>query len=180
MIDRLINYYGGLGDEEQRFIRENVLKLDESVQNSFATALMSANPASGKKPDVAAISKAYKVVTGKSPRTYAWAICDDCKAEYDYRFERCPKCHLAGKRSSGYKVKKSDFPPPMKVIRWNQTTLRDDGKAQYCVSCPERDHGFCRWFGDPAHTCPPGDYEYCECKRCCAIHKKGNARLLNV
>lgn len=180
MIQRLINYYGGLGDEEQRFIRENILKLDESVQNNFATALMSANPASGKKPDVAAISKAYKTVTGKAPRVYAWAVCNDCKAEYDYRFESCPKCHLAGKRSSGYKVRKSDFPPPMKVIRWNQTTLHDDGKRQYCVSCLNRDHGFCRWFGEPAYTCSQSDYEYCECKKCCAIHKKANARSLNA
>ncbi len=180
MIQRLINYYGGLGDEEQRFIRENILKLDENVQNQIATSLMSTNPANGKKPDVAAISKAYRVVTGKAPRVYAWAVCDDCKAEYDYRFMTCPKCHLAGKRSSGYKVRKSDYPPPFKVIRWNQTTLEDDGKAQYCVSCPERDHGFCRWFGNPDYTCPKGDYEVCECKRCCAIHKKGNERSKNV
>ena len=180
MIQRLINYYGGLGEEEQRFIREHVLKLDESVQNNFATTLMSNNPAGGKKPDVAAISKAYKTVTGKSPRNYMWAICDDCKAEYDYRFESCPKCHLNGKRSSGYKVRKSDFPPPFKVIRWNQTTFYDDGKGQYCFSCPNRDEGYCRWFGDPEHMCPTSDYEVCECKKCCAIHKKGNARLINV
>ena len=180
MIQRLINYYGSLGEEEQRFIRENVLKLDEQSQNNFATTLMTSNPAGSKKPDMGAINKAYKAVTGKAPRVYAWAVCDDCKAEYDYRFERCPKCHLAGKRSSGYKVKKSEFPPPMKVIRWNQTTFHDDGKGQYCVSCSVRDNSFCRWFGNPEHSCPTSDYEYCECKKCCAIHKKGNARLLDV
>lgn len=180
MIQRLINYYGSLGEEEQRFIRENVLKLDEQSQNNFATTLMTSNPAGSKKPDMAAINKAYKTVTGKAPRVFIWAVCDDCKAEYDYRFLTCPKCYLAGKRSSGYKVKKSEFQPPMKIIRWNQTTLNDDGKAQYCVSCMNRDNGFCRWFGDPNHNCPASDFEYCECKKCCAIHKKGNERLINV
>lgn len=180
MIQRLINYYGGLGEEEQRFIRENLLKLDEQIQNRFATTLMTQNPAGSKKPDMSDINKAYKAVTGKAPRVYIWAVCDDCKAEYDYRFERCPKCFIAGKRSSGYAVRKSEFPPPKSVIRWNQTTFHDDGKADYCVSCDKRDGGFCRWFGDPAHTCSSSDYEYCECKKCCAIHKKGNARLLNA
>lgn len=179
MIQRLINYYGKLGDEEQRFITENVLKLDERAQNNFVTALMSDCPTGKKVPDVSAISKAFRSVAGNKARVYVWAVCDDCKTEYDYRFETCPTCFLAGKRSSGYKVRKSDCPPPFKVIRWNQTTLHDDGKAQYCVSCPTRQNScYCRWFGDPNHTCPASDYEYCECKKCCAIHKKGNAKVM--
>ena len=177
MIERLINYYGRLGNEEQRFINENVMKLDDRQQNDFATALMSDCPSGKKAPDVAALNKALKSVAGTKARSYIWAVCNACGAEYDYKFMTCPKCFLAGKHSSGYKVRKSDFPPPIKVIRWNQTTLQDDGKVQYCVSCPIKENSYCRWFGEPEHTCAREEYEYCECKKCCAFHKRANEKV---
>lgn len=66
---------------------------------------------------------------------------------------------------------------PAKVIRWNQTTLDDDGKRQYCVTCLIRDKGFCLKFGDPDKQCSAQDFEYCECKKCCSFHKKLNAKV---
>ena len=81
------------------------------------------------------------------------------------------------KKSSGYKVRTSDSGIPAKVIRWNMTTLTDSGNCTSCVNCANKDRGFCLKFGDPEKQCSAQDFEYCECKKCCAFHKKANAGI---
>lgn len=176
LIDKLREYYGFPEKEQAEYINKRTVGMTDAEQNAIAEKIIESHSKRFGFPDVSVLAK-FMNDAGKKARGFYWAVCDDCKAEYDYKFETCPRCFLAGKRSSGHKVRTSDNPPSKDVIRWNQTTLHDDKKMDYCISCEHRDTGFCRWFGDPNHTCSTGDYEYCECRKCCAIHKKTNAKV---
>lgn len=176
LIDKLREYYGFPDAEQTAYIDKRTLGMTEARQNEIAGKIIESRAKRFGFPDISVLAKFLNDADKKSVGFY-WAVCDDCGAEYDYRFERCPKCHLAGKRSSGYKVRTSENPPPKdRVIRWNMTTFYPEEGKQYCVTCINRDMGFCRWFGDPDHTCSQSDYEYCECRKCCAIHRKGNQK----
>ena len=177
LIDKLREYYGFPEPDQVEYINKRTLGMTEAQQNEIADKIIESRSKRFGFPDISILAK-FLTDTAKKTRGFIWAVCDDCKAEYDYRFERCPKCHLAGKRSSGYKVRASEYQPPAKVIRWNQTSLHPEEGKDLCITCPNRDTGYCRWFGDPNHQCQQSDYEYCECRKCCAIHKKGNARLV--
>ena len=174
LIDKLRDYYGMPDSEQTEFINKKTLGLTEVQQNEIASKIIESRSKRFGFPDISVLAKYLNDAASKKHKGFFWAVCDDCKAEYDYRFERCPKCHLAGKRSSGYKVRVSEDGMPGKVIRWNQTTFHPDNKQKYCITCPSRDSGFCRWFGEPEHTCPQSDYEICECRQCCALHRKAN------
>lgn len=175
LLEKLRDYYGFPDVEQSEFINKKVLGLTEAQQNAIADRIIEARSKRFGFPDISILAKYLnEAAPEKKTRNFYWAVCDDCKAEYDYRFERCPVCHLAGKRSSGYKVRVSNEGIPAKVIRWNQETFHPDGKHKYCITCDHRDSGFCRWFGEPEHSCSQSDYEYCECKQCCALHKKAN------
>ena len=177
LIDKLRDYYGFPEPDQAEYINKRTLGMTEAQQNEIADKIIETRSKRFGFPDISILAKFLNDAGTKKHKGFYWAVCDDCGAEYDYRFERCPKCHLAGKRSSGYKVRTSEDGIPGKVIRWNQTTFHPDGKMQYCVECANRDNGFCRWFGDPDHTCERSEYEYCQCKKCCVIHKKGNERM---
>ena len=177
LIDKLREYYGFPDIEQAEYINKRTLGMTESEQNAIADKIIEARSKRFGFPDISVLAK-FLNDSGKKVRGFYWAVCDDCKAEYDYRFERCPKCHLAGKRSSGYKVRTSQDAIPAKVIRWNMTTLHPEDGRKFCITCVNRDTGFCRWFGEPNHTCQQSDYEYCECRQCCAIHKKANAKVI--
>lgn len=177
LIDKLREYYGFPDAEQSAYIEKRTLGMTEAQQDEIASKIIESRSKRFGFPDISVLAKFLNDNTKKA-RGFYWAVCNDCKAEYDYRMESCPKCHFAGKRSSGYKVRTSDNPPPKSVIRWNMTTLRPDKDKTYCVNCSNRDSGYCRWFGDPNHTCSQSDYEYCECKKCCVIHKKANAAAM--
>lgn len=177
LIDKLREYYGFPDQEQAEFIAKRTAGMTEAQQDEIAGKIIESRAKRFGFPDISVLAK-FLNNAGKKTRGFYWSVCNDCKAEYDYRFVSCPKCHLAGKHSSGYKVRASEDGIPAKVIRWNQTTFNDDKKMPYCITCAHRDTGYCRWFGNPEHTCSREEYEYCECKRCCAIHKKGNARTL--
>lgn len=178
LIDKLRDYYGFPEQDQAEYITKRTAGMTEAQQNEIADKIIESRSKRFGFPDISVLAK-YLNDAGKKTIGFYWAVCNDCKAEYDYRFESCPACHLAGKRSTGYKVRTSDYQPPAKVIRWNQTTLRPEPGKTYCVNCAHRDNNsYCRWFGDPEHTCAREEYEYCECKKCCVIHKKGNARLV--
>lgn len=178
LIDKLRDYYGVPEPEQVEYINKRTLSMTEAQQNEVAEKIIQSRQKRFGFPDISILAKFLNDTGTKKHKGFYWAVCNDCKAEYDYRFERCPKCHLAGKRSSGYKVRTSEDGIPGKVIRWNQTTFHDDKKMPYCISCVHRDIGYCRWFGDPDHTCSQSDYECCECKKCCATHKKLNNATL--
>ena len=176
LINKLRDYYGFPDKEQIDYIDKMTRGMIDELQDDIAAKIIETRPKARGFPDISVLARFLN--DGKSKKTlgFYWAVCDDCKAEYDYRFIKCPVCFQKGKRNSGYKVKSSDLGIPAKVIRWNQTTLDDDGKRQYCVSCPVRDKGFCLKFGDPDKQCSAQEFEYCECKKCCAFHKKLNAK----
>lgn len=178
LIDKLREYYGFPETDQVEYINKRTAGMTEAQQNEIADKIIQSRQKRFGFPDISILAKFLNDAGTKKGRGFYWAICDDCGAEYDYRFERCPKCHLAGKRSSGYKVRTSEYQPPAKVIRWNMTTLHPEEGKKYCISCPNRDNGYCRWFGNPDHTCSSEEYEYCECKKCCSMHKKANAQVL--
>lgn len=179
LIDKLREYYGFPDADQAEYINKRTHGMSENQQDEIADKIIQSRQKRFGFPDISILAKFLNDAGTKKHKGFYWAVCDDCKAEYDYRFVSCPKCYLAGKKSSGYKVRASETQPPAKVIRWNQTTFEDDGKRKYCVNCAVRDNNtYCRWFGDPDHTCAQGDYEYCECKKCCAEHKKVNAKAL--
>ncbi len=177
LIDRLREYYGFPDTEQTEFIKQRTQNLSEAQQNEIADKIIQSRQKRFGFPDISILAKFLNDAGSKKCKGFYWAVCDDCGAEYDYKFERCPKCHLAGKRSSGYKVRSSEYQPPAKVIRWNQTTFYPDKDRTYCITCEHRDTGYCRWFGNPDHQCPQNEYEYCECRKCCAIHKKANEKI---
>ena len=181
LIDKLREYYGLPAQDQAEYIAKRTLSMTEAQQNEIAQKIIEERAKRFGFPDISILAKylndAHETKKGKR---YYWSVCDDCKTEYDYKFTRCPKCHLEGKHSSGYKVRASEYPPPMKVIRWNMTTFYPEPGKTFCITCAHRDTGYCRWFGNPDHTCPQSDYEYCECRKCCAIHKRGNAKAMEA
>ena len=179
LVDKLREYYGFPSSEQAEYINKRTLGMTEAQQNEIAEKIIEARSKRFGFPDISILAKFLNDAGTKKHKGFYWAVCDDCKAEYDYRFERCPKCHLAGKRSSGYKVRTSETAPqPGRVIRWNQTTFHPEEGKQFCITCKHRDSGYCRGFGNPEYTCSQSDYEYCACKKCCVIHKKANEKVL--
>lgn len=178
LINKLRDYYGFPGAEEQSYITRETAGMSEERQDEIADRIIQICLKKSGFPDVSKLARFINDAKGeKKVINYYWAVCDDCKAEYDYRFMKCPACHLKGKVNSGYKVRLSTEGIPAKVIRWNQTTLIDDGQGTYCVSCGKREQSYCPHFGNPNHMCTKSDFEYCECKQCCAYHKKQNEKM---
>ncbi len=180
LINKLRDYYGFPDNEQAQYINNKTKDMPEEQQDEIAGKIIETRSKRFGFPDISVLAKYLNNTAAKEQKVYYWVVCDDCKAEYDYRFERCPKCHLAGKRSSGYKVRTSNTPPSINVIQWNMTTFHTEKDIKTCIRCDKRDSGYCRWFGNPNYTCRQSDYEYCECKQCCAISKKDMQRLIDV
>jgi hypothetical protein len=177
LYDKLAEYYGDGDREQEQYVREAEKRLNTDRQNSIYNSIIESRGKRFGFPDISVLSKFMSPASAKGGNyQYMWAICNDCKAEYDYRFITCPRCHLSGKVSSGYRVRGSDIPPDNNVIRWNQTSLSADGKTKLCVTCENKDIGYCRFFGNPDWQCSQSDYMQCECKQCCAYHKKANRK----
>lgn len=177
LINKLRDYYGFPDKEQIEYITRSTQGMSDELQDDIAAKIIEARPKARGFPDISYLAKFLNDNRNKRKLGFYWAVCDDCRAEYDYRFVQCPVCFQNGKKNSGYKVRVNEEGIPPKVIRWNQTTLNDDGKGTYCVSCQVRDNGFCLKFGDPDKQCSAQDFEYCECKKCCAFHKKLNAKV---
>lgn len=176
LINKLRDYYGFPDKEQIDYIGRATQGMSEEAQDDIAAKIIEARPKARGFPDISYLARFLNDNKNRPVLKFYWSVCDDCKTEYDYRFMQCPVCFKNGKKNSGYKVRTSDQRIPAKVIRWNQTTLDDDGKGTYCVSCLNRGQIFCLKFGDPDNECSRQDFEYCECKKCCSFHKKLNAR----
>lgn len=180
LLETLEKYYGEFSEPEQDFIHKSVEILDAATQEAFYKNLTEFWGKRKGVPDLSVLSKTLRIVAPNKARVYFWAICDDCGAEYDYRFMQCPRCFLEGKKNSGYSVKKSEYQPPMKIIRWNQFTLSPSTiQVRHCVDCVEKKF-YCPIFGNPDKQCKAQDFEYCPCKKCCAYFKKANKDVGNV
>ena len=174
LYDKLAEYYGDGDREQEQYVREAEKRLSIEKQTAAYNQIIEARGKRFGFPDISVLSKFISPASAKGGNyQYAWAICNDCKAEYDYKFMTCPRCYQSGKSSSGYRVRGSDIPPGQNVIRWNQTSLSSAPGEQTCVNCEHRDN-YCRFFGNPDWTCSQSDFTNCECRQCCAIHKRAN------
>ena len=174
ILERILNYYGKLGNEEQRYIQENVEKLTVELQNNFATKLFSDYPTGKKIPDVSAISKTLSAIQGKKPKVYMWSKCLECGTEYAYGLPMCPACYKNGLECRAIAVKKSDFQPPMSVIKYNKEYI-GDGKEVNCYDCPYKEMSYCQHYGQVDWMCR--DYSNCQCASCCVKAKKINESM---
>ena len=174
ILERIVNYYGRLGDEEQRYIRENVEKLTEEQKNNFAKKLFTDYPTGKKIPDVLAIAKTLAMVEGKKPKVYIWAVCLECGTEYAYGLPLCPACYKKGFECRAHAVKKSEFQPPISVIKFNKEYI-GDGKEVNCYDCPYKEMSYCPHFGQEGWVCR--DYSQCQCASCCVKAKKENEAM---
>lgn len=177
LINKLRDYYGFPDSEQVQYINRRTMDMSEAQQDEIADKIIETRSKRFGFPDISVLAKYLNSAIAEDQKVFFWAVCNDCNAEYDFRFERCPKCHLAGKRSSGYKVRTSSTPPSKDVIRWNMTTFHTEKDKLTCVRCEKRNRGYCRWFGDPNYSCSRSDFEYCECRQCCAVDKKRNSEV---
>ena len=74
-------------------------------------------------------------------------------------------------------VRKSEFKPTFKVIKYNKQYMNGDKNEQTCFTCIHKKESYCPHFGNPDWTCHREEFEMCECKMCCGIAKKENRQL---
>lgn len=171
-IDELKNFHLKIGEAEEQWINENVEKLDENQKLNFSRELQNY-----KEITILALKKVYQEITGKKAREYYWAVCLECGCEYDYSLPMCPACYDNGLECRARAVKKSEFQPPMKVIRYNKQYLNGDKNETICYNCVHKKQSFCKNFGNPKWNCQREEFESCPCARCCAVTKKYNEEL---
>lgn len=179
LINKLRDYYGFPDKEQVEYITRATKDMTEELQDDIAIKIIESRPKKYGFPDIAAMAKFLNNNKSSKGMNFFWAVCNDCGCEYDYRFYHCPKC-LGKAKWSGYKVRVSETGIPAKVIRYNLTTLVDNGPYTSCVKCVHKDNGFCSKFGDPEKQCSAQDFEYCECKKCCVYHKKANENNMRM
>ena len=175
IINELEGFYGKATDDEKQWIAINLEKLDSDVQTKFLTQLHKIH--SGGFPDVSTMKNLLIRITGKKPKDYIWAVCMECGCEYDYGLPMCPVCYDKGLDCRARAVKKSEFQPPMKVIKYNKKYLNGDRVETVCYNCVHKKDSFCKNYGNPNWNCHREEFESCPCARCCAIAKRYNAEL---
>ena len=89
----------------------------------------------------------------------------------------CPACYDKGLECRARAVKKSEFQPPAKVIKYNKKYLNGDKGETVCFNCVHKKQSFCKNYGNPNWTCRREEFESCECRMCCAVTKKANKAL---
>lgn len=171
-IDELKNFHLKIGEVEEQWINENVEKLDENQKLNFSRELQNY-----KEITILALKKVYQEITGKKANEHIWAVCLECGCEYDYGLPMCPACYDKGFDCRARAVKKSEFQPPMKVIKYNKQYQNGDKGETVCYNCVHKSGSFCKNFGNPNWSCRREEFESCNCARCCAVAKKYNAEL---
>ena len=161
-----------IGAEEEQWISENVEGLDESQKLNFSRELQNY-----KEITINVLKNVLLAVTGKQSKGYYWAVCLECGCEYDYDLPMCPECYDRGFECRAKAVKKSEFQPPAKVIRYNKHYLNGDKGEKICYFCESKKESFCKHFGQSEWSCRREEFESCECRLCCAVEKKANKAL---
>lgn len=175
LLERLTDYYGAPDNEQENFIAEREKYIDEETKSEIYSQLIQTRSKRYGFPDVAVLSKVLQKYTQAkdTQKKHYWCVCDVCHTEYAYDFMGCPQCYIQGKDTRSYKLRVSDSPAPLNVIRYNKTRLGSDG----CVVCDKKAGSFCEHFGQEWYFCDRQDFDDCECKQCCLSHKKQNAEL---
>ena len=175
MINELESRFGTASEEQKKWVAENLGNLEEEQKEIFLRELNKSN--NGKFPDIALMKSLMVRITGKRPKEYIWAVCLECGCEYDYELPMCPACYDKGLECRARAVKKSEFQPPAKVIRYNKKYLNGDKNEYICYNCIHKKQSFCKNYGNPNWTCRREEFESCNCARCCAVAKRYNAEL---
>jgi hypothetical protein len=170
-IDELKNCHK-IGAEEEQWISENVEGLDESQKLNFSRELQNY-----KEITINVLKNVLLAVTGKQSKGYYWAVCLECGCEYDYELPMCPDCYDRGFECRAKAVKKSEFQPTFKVIKYNKKYLNGDKGEKICYPCEHKKESYCKNFGNYQWNCKREEYEMCECRMCCAIARRANEAL---
>lgn len=177
ILNELEAIYGFFGEEQKKWISEYLEYLTEEEKSNFINLIKKEHPIKRGIPDIQVLQKVKSRVTGKPINNYYWAVCMDCKTEYDYNLPMCPSCYENGIICRVVSVKKSEFQPPAKVIRYNKAYI-GDGTEKICYNCENKNESYCRHFGDSEWTC--NDLAHCKCAGCCVKTKKENQKALEV
>ena len=175
MINELESRFGTASEEQKKWVAENLGNLEEEQKEIFLRELNKIS--NGQFPDISTMKNLLVKITGKRPKEYIWAVCLECGCEYDYELPMCPACYDKGLECRARAVKKSEFQPPAKVIRYNKKYLNGDKNEYICYNCIHKKQSFCKNYGNPNWTCRREEFESCNCARCCAVAKKYNEEL---
>lgn len=175
MINELESRFGTASEEQKKWAAENLGNLEEEQKEIFLRELNKIS--NGQFPDISTMKNLLVKITGKRPKEYIWAVCLECGCEYDYELPMCPACYDKGLECRARAVKKSEFQPPAKVIKYNKKYLNGDKNEYICYNCIHKKQSFCKNYGNPNWTCRREEFESCDCSRCCAVAKKYNAEL---
>ena len=175
MINELESRFGTATEEQKKWVAENLGKLEQEQKEIFLRELNKIS--NGQFPDISTMKNLLVKITGKRPKEYIWAVCLECGCEYDYTLPMCPACYDKGLECRARAVKKSEFQPPMKVVRYNKSYMNGDKNETVCFNCVHKNQSFCKNYGNPNWSCRREEFESCNCARCCAVAKKYNAEL---
>lgn len=171
-INELEGFFGELGEEERLWVADNLEKLDEDTKSKFFNELNQAHKNKNLKPDISELKNVLEKVTGKKPKTYFWSVCMECGTEYAYTLPICPGCFKKGLECREIAVKKSDCPPPAKVIQFNKEYFIQGEKD--CYSCEYSELSKCKNFGNEKWNC--NELSTCKCASCCVKNKHENEK----
>lgn len=177
MLEKLQEIYGEFDENTRKWISENLKNLGEENEANFLRVIQEEHSKRQGKPDIRKLKIILEKITGKKAREFIWAVCLECGCEYDYNLPFCPDCYDSGFECRARSVKKSEFQPPMKVIKYNKQYLNGDKGETVCYNCVHKKQSFCRNYGNPNWNCQREEFESCNCSRCCAIAKRVNAEL---
>lgn len=175
-VDELEGYFGSFGADEKGWIKSNLESLGDDEKMNYVTALKNLHWKRDGVPTIQNLKIALEKVTGKKSTNYMWSVCLECGCEYDYRLPICPSCFEKGLECRAISVRVSEFPPSMKVLKFNKTYL-GDGTEQNCYTCVHRALSYCKHFGNPDWACR--ELQDCKCSHCCVITKKANEKIRN-
>lgn len=174
-IDELREYYGLIDDEAKVYIEDRIGKYKEQEQVKLKEEFIKKFPRN-RFPDISSLSKFFDEHKPKVT-FYFWAVCLECGCEYDYNLPMCPACYDKGFDCRTKAVKKSEFKPTFKVIKYNKHYMNGDKNEPICFTCMHKKESYCAHFGNPDWQCHREEYEMCECKLCCGKAKAENRKL---
>lgn len=177
IIERLEKFYGNLPEKEKMWLDDNVEGLSDEQKGKFFKALTTAHEFKNGYPEISVMGAVFKKVMDKAPKSYAWSVCRECGCEYEYELPMCPSCYDNGYDCRAKAVKKSEFQPTFKVIKYNKKYLNGDKGEKICYSCEHKKESYCKNFGNYQWNCKREEYEMCECRMCCAIARRANEAL---
>lgn len=174
MLDRILKFYGSLGQEEKNYILQKSGELSENEKQKYCKSLFNDCPARTGIPTVETLEEVYKRITGQGEAVYYWAVCKECGGEYDYSLLICPFCYKKGFECRARDIKTSKEQPPAKVVKYNKGFYKI-AKEKTCYDCKDNYLSYCEHFGLPRYECK--EFRDCKCNACCALHRKKNLEI---